>query len=102
VHSDIPEGSVSEGQGYGIAIAAAIGDKDLVGKLWEFVRHYRSEKKYCFLMGWMWKNSSDCNAADHQGTDDSAFDGDVDIAIGLVYAAMQWPDEYTEMQPPTG
>jgi hypothetical protein len=97
VHSDIPEGTVSEGQGYGMAIAAAIGDKDLVGKLWEFVRHYRSQKKYCFLMGWAWKNASSCNAADASGTDDSAFDGDVDIAIGLVYAAMQWPDDYTQI-----
>jgi hypothetical protein len=97
VHSDIPEGTVSEGQGYGMAIAAAIGDKDLVGKLWEFVRHYRSQKKYCFLMGWAWKDSSSCNAADASGKDDSAFDGDVDMAIGLVYAALQWPNEYTQI-----
>jgi hypothetical protein len=97
VHSDIPEGTVSEGQGYGIAIAAAIGDKDLVGKLWEFVRHFRSESKYCSLMGWIWTNSGDCLAADQSGKGDSAFDGDVDIAIGLVYAAMQWPSDYTDI-----
>jgi hypothetical protein len=97
VHSDIPEGTVSEGQGYGMAIAAAIGDKELVGKLWEFVRHYRSQKKYCFLMGWAWKDSNSCNAADASGKDDSAFDGDVDMAIGLVYAALQWPTEYTQI-----
>ena len=97
VHSDIPEGTVSEGQGYGIAIAAAIGDKDLVGKLWEFVRHFRSEKKYCSLMGWIWTKSSDCLAADQPGSGDSAFDGDVDIAIGLVFAALQWPNDYTDI-----
>jgi hypothetical protein len=97
VHSDTPEGTVSEGQGYGIAIAAAIGDKELVGKLWEFVRHFRSEKKYCSLMGWIWTDSNDCLAADESGKGDSAFDGDVDIAIGLVYAAMQWPSEYNDI-----
>jgi len=97
VHSDIPEGTVSEGQGYGIAIAAAIGDKDLVDKLWAFVRHFRSESKYCSMMGWIWTKSSDCLALDQPGSGDSAFDGDVDIAIGLVYAAMQWPNDYTDI-----
>jgi hypothetical protein len=97
VYSDIPQGTVSEGQGYGIAIAAAIGDKDLVGKLWEFVRHFRSNKKYCHLMGWIWNDTNDCLTADASGTDDSAFDGDVDIAIGLVFAALQWPDDYTDI-----
>jgi hypothetical protein len=97
VYSDIPQGTVSEGQGYGIAIAAAIGDKDLVGKLWQFVRHFRSNKKYCHLMGWIWSDTNDCLAADASGTDESAFDGDVDIAIGLVYAALQWPSDYTDI-----
>ncbi len=97
VYSDIPAGTVSEGQGYGIATAAAIGDKDLVDKLWQFVRHFRSNKKYCHLMGWIWNDPGDCLAADASGTDDSAFDGDVDIAIGLVFAAMQWPQDYNDI-----
>ena len=105
VHTDPPE-TVSEGQGYGMAIAAAIGDKDLVGQLWLFVRHYLSQsaKKYCGgLMGWEWQGTQDCRALDSPcdtttgegcgGIGDSAFDGDVDIAIGLVYAAMQWPND---------
>jgi len=105
VHTDPPE-TVSEGQGYGMAIAAAIGDKELVGKLWLFVRHYLSQsaKKYCGgLMGWMWQGKQSCRALDSVcdtttgegcgGIGDSAFDGDVDIAIGLVYAALQWPND---------
>ena len=99
VVADSPQGTVSEGQGYGMATSAAIGDKDLFDKLWSFVRHYRSQKKYCGLMGWMWQAASDCQALDAFATDsgnhDSAFDGDVDIGIGLVYAALQWP-EYTD------
>jgi hypothetical protein len=98
VWSDNPTGTVSEGQGYGMAITAAIVDKDLFDKLWNFVRHYRSEKRYCGLMGWMWQSTADCQPLDSfstgAGNHDSAFDGDVDIGIGLVYGALQWP-EYT-------
>jgi hypothetical protein len=99
VRTDPPE-TVSEGQGYGIAISAAIGDKPTFDALWNFVRHYRSESKYCGLMGWMWDGNATCEALDQTcsanctGNMDSAFDGDVDIAIGLVFAALQWP-EYT-------
>jgi hypothetical protein len=105
VHTDPPE-TVSEGQGYGMAIAAAIGDRDLLGKLWLFARHYmtQSAKKYCGgLMGWMWQGTQNCRSLDSPcdtttgegcgGIGDSAFDGDVDIAIGLVYAALQWPND---------
>jgi hypothetical protein len=103
VHTDPPQ-TVSEGQGYGIAIAAAIGDKPTFDKLWKFTRHYlsKSSKKYCGgLMGWMWDGPSSCRPLDKAcdsdtetctGNGDSAFDGDVDIAIGLVYAALQWPE----------
>jgi hypothetical protein len=98
VRTDPPE-TVSEGQGYGIAIAAAIGDKDTFDKLWNFVRHYRSQSRYCGLMGWMFQGTGDCQSLDQfatgAGNHDSAFDGDVDIAIGMVYAALQWP-EYTD------
>jgi len=105
VWSDNPVGTVSEGQGYGMAITAAIGDKDLFDKLWLFARHYLSQsaKKYCGgLMGWMWQDAGQCRALDSTcdtsagdscgGIGDSAFDGDVDIAIGLVFAALQWPE----------
>jgi hypothetical protein len=98
VRTDPPE-TVSEGQGYGIAIAAAIGDKDLFDKLWNFVRHYRSQSRYCGLMGWMFQGTQDCQPLDSfatgAGNHDSAFDGDVDVAIGMVFAALQWP-EYTD------
>jgi hypothetical protein len=96
--------TVSEGQGYGMAIAAAIGDKPTFDALWKFARHYLSQsaKKYCGgLMGWMWDGSIACRPLDTpcdlakescDPREDSAFDGDVDIGIGLVYAALQWPE----------
>ena len=103
IKTDPPE-TVSEGQGYGIAMAAAIGDKDLFEKLWRFTRHHLSQsaKKYCGgLMGWMWDGATACRALDEPcdpdtegcgGNGDSAFDGDVDIGIGLLFAARQWPE----------
>lgn len=100
--SDSVSGTVSEGQGYGMAIAGAIGDKKLFGKLWKFVNHYlgQAADEFCGgLMGWNWESPADCQEfgvnAPSGGNMDSAFDGDVDIAIGLIYAAWQWP-EYTD------
>ena len=102
-----PPKTVSEGQGYGIAISAAIGDKPTFTALWNFVQHFLSQsaKKYCGgLMGWMWDGSIACRTLGSacnidvetcSGNEDSAFDGDVDIAIGLVFAALQWP-EFTQ------
>ncbi len=106
VKTDPPE-TVSEGQGYGIAMAAAVGDKATFDALWRFARHYLSQSanKYCGgLLGWMWDGPESCRALDQPcdptsgscgGNSDSAFDGDADVAIGLVYAALQWP-EYRE------
>jgi hypothetical protein len=107
VRTDPPK-TVSEGQGYGMAISAAIGDKATFDSLWNFARRYLSQAsdKYCGgLMGWMWDGTIPCRALDSpcdpakescSGNEDSAFDGDVDIGIGLVYAALQWPADYKQ------
>jgi hypothetical protein len=107
IKTDPPE-TVSEGQGYGMAISAAIGDKPTFDALWKFARHFLSQstKKYCGgFMGWEWVAGSTCRALDAPcdpdsgtcgGIQDSAFDGDVDMAIGLVYAALQWPADYQQ------
>jgi hypothetical protein len=103
-----PGPTVSEGQGYGMAIAAAIGDKPTFTKLWNFTRHFlsQSSKKYCGgLMGWIFKGTcrpldATCDpdkSSDSCGGDsDSAFDGDVDIGIGLLFAARQWPADFKQ------
>ncbi len=104
IQTDPPQ-TVSEGQGYAMVLAAVRGDRALFDRLWRFVRSYLSQDagKYCGgLMGWMWDGA--CRPLDVPcdpdregcgGNGDSAFDGDVDIAIALVYAARQWP-EYTD------
>ncbi|MBN2527194.1 MAG: hypothetical protein JXR76_12440 [Deltaproteobacteria bacterium] len=103
--SDSVSPTVSEGMGYGMAITAAIGDKTLFDKLWRFVNHFLTQTadKYCGgLAGWNWQGPQDCqpygvpwDVERGEKGQDSAFDGDVDIAMGLVHAAWQW-EEYTE------
>lgn len=96
VANDTPQGTTSRDQGTGIAMAAALGDKQLFDELWNFVRRYRSQAKYCGLMGATWQGTGDCQPVDSfatsGGNHDSAFGGDMDIGIGLVYAALQWPE----------
>jgi hypothetical protein len=107
IRPDVSNDTVSEGQGYGMAISAIIGDKELFTQLNEFVKYYLSQYsgKYCGgLMGWKFDSEANCRPYNEpckiedgacDGNADSAFDGDIDIAIGLVYAAWQWP-EFTE------
>ena len=81
-----PSGAtVSEGQGYGMVIVAAMAGHDPQAKtifdgLWQFRLAHPSEIDDR-LMDW--------NVPDNSGND-SAFDGDMDIAYGLLMAHAQW------------
>lgn len=84
---DIParETTVSEGQGYGMTIVPLMAGYDpdaqaIFDGLWEFVRAHPSEIDPR-LMDW--------NVPLAEGNA-SAFDGDVDIAFGLLLADAQW------------
>ena len=77
--------TVSEGQGYGMVIVAAMAGHDLQAKqifdgLWQFRLAHPSEID-SRLMDW--------NVPLATGND-SAFDGDMDIAYGLLMAHAQW------------
>ena len=79
------ERTVSEGQGYGMVIVPIMAAYDpdaqtIFDGLWEFVRAHPSESD-SRLMDW--------NVPDPQGNS-SAFDGDADIAFGLLLADAQW------------
>jgi endo-1,4-beta-D-glucanase Y len=79
---------VSEGQGYGMIIAALMAGHDPVAKkifdnLYRYARaHPAANSKY--LMAWAQKN----NGADVDKS--TATDGDMDIAYALLLAAKQW------------
>ena len=81
-----PNRTVSEGQGYGMVIVAIMAGYDLEAEtifdgLWEFSRQYPSSID-SRLMAW--------EVPPGNSNSDSAFDGDVDIAYGLLLADAQW------------
>lgn len=85
VKSDASGRTVSEGQGYGMVIVAAMAGHDPQAKtifdgLWQFrLAHPSSIDNR--LMDWEVPNPNG---------NDSAFDGDADIAYGLLMAHAQW------------
>jgi len=77
--------TVSEGQGYGMMIVPTMAGHDsdaqiIFDGLWAFARAHPSDID-SRLMDW--------NVPDSDGND-SAFDGDADIAFGLLLADAQW------------
>ncbi|MCP3664499.1 MAG: hypothetical protein GY696_18750, partial [Gammaproteobacteria bacterium] len=83
--------TVSEGQGYGMVITALMAGHDTFAQqyfdgLWRFSRAYPSGYDYR-LMSWYIING----VIDEGNT--SAFDGDADIAYGLLLAHEQWGSE---------
>jgi endo-1,4-beta-D-glucanase Y len=84
------DNTVSEGQGYGMVIVALMAGHDpsaqtIFDGLWEFSGDHRSTID-ARLMDW--KVEAD-EVADPSGND-SAFDGDCDIAFALLLAEQQW------------
>lgn len=81
--------TVSEGQGWGMIIMALMaGDepraKTYFDGLWRFSRAFPSGGN-ARLMSWRITNGAVSSG------NSSAFDGDADIALGLILAARQWP-----------
>ncbi|MGB0385146.1 MAG: glycosyl hydrolase family 8 [Ardenticatenaceae bacterium] len=83
-----PDATVSEGLGYGMVTVALMAGHDpdaqaVFDGLWYFARESPSRID-SRLMSWKIKNGSAV------GGNNSAFDGDVDIAYGLLLAEAQW------------
>jgi len=77
--------TVSEGQGYGMIITAIMHDYDKNAKkyfdgLYEFVKKHHSKNSN--LMAWIYPEG--------KNGEDSAFDGDADIAYALILADKIW------------
>jgi endo-1,4-beta-D-glucanase Y len=82
--------TVSEGQGYGLVIVALMAGHDAAARtlfdgLVEYARDHRSVLD-ARLMDW----NVPANEAANPPDDDCAFDGDADIALGLLLAERQW------------
>jgi endo-1,4-beta-D-glucanase Y len=84
--SEDPSRTVSEGQGYGMVIVALMAGydpnaRDIFDGLWYFAHDHPSNID-SRLMAW--------EVPEDAGGEDSAFDGDADIAYGLLLANAQW------------
>jgi hypothetical protein len=92
VHSPGPDGfTVSEGQGYGMVIVALLAGAEpeaqtIFDGLWEYFNDHRSAIDRRLMD---WKVAAD-ESRPTPGEDDSAFDGDCDIAYALLLAEAQW------------
>jgi endo-1,4-beta-D-glucanase Y len=71
----------SEGIGYGMVIAAYMGDRPTFDGLWDFYQSHSTQG----LMNWL--IGTDCNTVNDGG---SASDADIDAAFGLIVADQQW------------
>jgi hypothetical protein len=72
--------TASEGIGYGMVIAAYMGDQATFDGLWTFYQSHSNQG----LMDWL---INDCNQVGDGG---SAADADIDAAFGLIVADRQW------------
>lgn len=87
--TDGNDNTVSEGQGYGLVVVSLMAGHDpdaraIVDGLWRYVDAHRSGGD-SRLMSW----NINANGQWQQGNS-SAFDGDNDIALGMLIAASQW------------
>lgn len=105
-HNSVPYNNntfVSEGDGYAMLAAAYFADKEAFDGLWLWVHDNRLSKvkKYfdcsnlrpTYRYGGSlpgWKNTE--TTPDGNGDNDSATDGDYDVAMALLIACIQWGD----------
>jgi endo-1,4-beta-D-glucanase Y len=73
--------TVSEGIGYGMLLASAVGDRPLFDGLWAFYQSHRNSQG---LMDWEWL---DCT---RPGDDTPASDADLDTALALIVGEHRW------------
>jgi endo-1,4-beta-D-glucanase Y len=96
-HRDATE-TVSEGQGYGMLIVALMAGYDpdaqtLFDGLWRFVRRHPSHIDGRLMDFHVPAGEAAECPSEEQCDDDSAFDGDADIAYALLLADAQWGSE---------
>lgn len=86
VRFDDPSQTVSEGVAYSMLLAAYAADKDLFDRLWAFYKQHRNGNG---VMHW---KISGCNSViGHNG----ATDAELDAAMALIVASVQWPSSST-------
>ncbi|WP_407520389.1 glycosyl hydrolase family 8 [Methylobacterium oryzisoli] len=80
--------SHSEGQGYGMLLAVAAGDRDTFQRIWDWTRANLAVRDDA-LLAWRWEPDKRPGVADMN----NATDGDILVAWALIEAAEAWSDE---------
>ena len=83
VKFDEPNQTVSEGIGYGMLIAAYIGDQDLLDGLWNYYTDFLNEND---VMNW---KINGCSSVANDGRN-GATDAELDAAMALIIASHRW------------
>lgn len=82
--------SHSEGQGYGLIIAAAYDDRKAFDRIWEWTQKNLQTRPHDKLLSWQWKPDAQTGGA--VSDPNNASDGDLLVAWALVRAHRQWGD----------
>lgn len=78
----------SEGQGYGMLLAEAYGDKSTFDRIWKWTRENLQARKEDRLMAWLWKPGQDGGGS--IADDNNASDAEILIAWALIRASDRW------------
>jgi len=87
--------SHSEGQGYGLLIAAAYHDRKSFDLIWDWTRKNLQTRPHDKLMSWKW--APDGHGGGAVADPNNASDGDLLVAWALLRASSQW-QEYRYQQ----
>ena len=80
----------SEGQGYGMLIAGAYGDRAAFDKIWKWTRENLQTRKEDKLISWLWKPGQ--NGGGSVADANNASDADILVAWALLRASKRWGD----------
>lgn len=80
----------SEGQGYGMLLAEAYGDRSTFDKIWKWTKENLQTRKEDKLLSWLWKPGQDGGGSVADAN--NASDGDILAAWALVRASKRWGD----------
>ena len=78
----------SEGQGYGMLIAEAYGDRSTFDRIWNWTKKNLQTRKDDKLLSWLWKPGEDGGGS--VGDANNASDAEALVAWALIRASKRW------------
>ncbi|MEI8312710.1 MAG: glycosyl hydrolase family 8, partial [Verrucomicrobiota bacterium] len=78
----------SEGQGYGMLLAEAYGDRSTFDRIWSWTKQNLQTRKDDKLLSWLWKPEADGDG--NVGDANNASDGEILVAWALIRASKRW------------